>query len=45
MPHTTCTDGRVYQVGGKSFVFFRTERRDAVDPETGEPYDEQPESP
>ena len=45
MPHTTCTDGRVYKVGGKSFVYFRTERPDAVDPETGEPYDEQPESP
>lgn len=40
MPHTTCTDGRVYQVGGKSFVIFRTERPDAVDPETGEPYDD-----
>jgi hypothetical protein len=38
MPHTTCEDGRVYQVGGKSFVFFRTPRPDAVDPETGERY-------
>src|SRR6185437_1252140 len=28
----------VYQVGGKSFVFFRTPRPDAVDPETGERY-------
>jgi hypothetical protein len=28
----------VYQVGGKSFVFFRTPRPDAFDPETGERY-------
>ncbi len=28
----------VYQVGGKSFVFFRTPRPDAVDPATGERY-------
>ncbi len=28
----------VYQVGAKSFVFFRTPRPDAVDPETGERY-------
>jgi hypothetical protein len=28
----------VYQVGGKSFVFFRNPRPDAVDPETGERY-------
>jgi hypothetical protein len=27
-----------YQVGGKSFVFFRTPRPDAVDSETGERY-------
>jgi hypothetical protein len=40
MPHVTCYDGRVYQVGGKSFVFFRTPRPDAVDPETGERYDD-----
>ena len=41
MPHVTVTaDGRVYQVGGKSFVFFRTPRPDAVDPETGEKYDD-----
>ena len=26
----------VYEVGSKSFVFFRTPRADAVDPETGE---------
>lgn len=40
MPYVTCEDGRIYQVGGKSFVFFRTPRRDAVDPETGERYDD-----
>ncbi len=28
----------VYQVGGKSFVFFRTPRPDAADPVTGERY-------
>ena len=28
----------IYQVGGKSFVFFRTPRPDAVDPVTGERY-------
>jgi hypothetical protein len=39
MPHVTVeADGRVYQVGGKSFVFFRTPRPDAVDPDTGERY-------
>ncbi len=42
MPHVTVT-GRsggkaVYQVGGKSFVFFRNPRPDAVDPDTGERY-------
>ncbi len=26
----------VYQVSGRSFIFFRTPRPDAVDPETGE---------
>jgi hypothetical protein len=30
----------VYQVGGKSFVFFRNARPDAFDPETGERYDD-----
>jgi len=30
----------VYQVGGRSFVFFRTPRPDAVDPESGERYDD-----
>src|SRR5689334_25073090 len=42
MPHVTIWRGPrgnpVYQVGGKSFVFFRTPRPDAVDPETGERY-------
>ena len=39
MPHVTLeADGRVYQVGGKSFIFFRTPRPDALDPETGERY-------
>src|SRR4051794_12650064 len=42
MPHVTVQRGSgsnpVYQVGGKSFVFFRTRRPDAVDPETGERY-------
>jgi hypothetical protein len=27
---------RIYQVGRKSFVFFRNPRKDAVDPDTGE---------
>ena len=41
MPHVTQygEDSRpVYQVGGKSFVFFRTARPDAFDPESGERY-------
>jgi hypothetical protein len=42
MPHVTVVRGSmenpVYQVGGKSFVFFRTPRPDAVDPDTGERY-------
>lgn len=42
MPHTTVIRGPsnnpVYQVGGKSFVFFRTPRPDATDPATGEKY-------
>src|SRR5690348_15897616 len=33
-------DRPVYQVGGKSFVFFRTPRPDAVDPDTGRRYDD-----
>jgi len=42
MPHVTRVDGSqenpVYQVGGKSFIYFRTPRPDAVDPVTGERY-------
>jgi len=42
MPYVTVergpTGNPVYQVGGKSFVFFRNPRPDAVDPETGERY-------
>ena len=42
MPHVTVVHGGqgnpVYQVGGRSFVFFRTPRPDAADPETGERY-------
>jgi len=42
MPHVTVVHGSqsnpVYQVGGKSFVFFRNSRPDAVDPATGERY-------
>jgi hypothetical protein len=30
----------VYQVSGRSFVFFRNPRPDAVDPDTGERYDD-----
>lgn len=30
----------IYQVGGKSFIFFRTPRPDATDPQTGERYDD-----
>jgi hypothetical protein len=44
MPHARVydpeADNPVYQVGGKSFVFFRTPRPDAFDPETGERYDD-----
>ncbi len=44
MPHVTRVEGTkgnpVYQVGGKSFVFFRNARPDAFDPETGERYDD-----
>lgn len=43
MPHVTRVVGPnagnpIYQVGGKSFVFFRTPRPDAVDPATGGRY-------
>ncbi|QSR31134.1 hypothetical protein CFI00_11615 [Nocardioides sp. S5] len=43
MPHVTVfrpESNPVYQVGSKSFVFFRTPRPDAVDPDTGERYDD-----
>ena len=42
MPYVTVENGTrdnpVCQVGGKSFIFFRNPRRDAIDPETGERY-------
>ena len=42
MPYVTVVAGPkenpVYQVGGKSFIFFRTPRPDALDPVTGERY-------
>ena len=42
MPHVTVIIGPrgnpIYQVGSKSFVFFRTPRPDATDPRTGERY-------
>src|SRR6201991_355048 len=42
MPHVTRIEGpkgnAIYQVGGKSFVFFRTPQPDAEDAETGERY-------
>jgi hypothetical protein len=42
MPHVTVLYGPqgnpIYQVGGKSFVFFRTARPDAVDADSGERY-------
>ncbi|HEV7656263.1 MAG TPA: MmcQ/YjbR family DNA-binding protein [Mycobacteriales bacterium] len=44
MPHVTveliAPDRPVYQVGRKSFVFFRNPRPDAADPDTGERYDD-----
>jgi hypothetical protein len=44
MPHVTVESGTqgnaVYQVGGRSFVFFRNPRPDAADPVTGERYDD-----
>ena len=44
MPHVTVHPGTaqkpVYQVGGRSFVFFRNPRPDAFDPETGERHDD-----
>jgi hypothetical protein len=42
MPYVTresgSEDNPVYQVGGKSFIYFRTPRADAIDPRTGERY-------
>jgi hypothetical protein len=42
MPHVKVVDGTggnpVYQVGGRSFIFFRNPRPDAVDPATGARY-------
>jgi hypothetical protein len=42
MPHVTRIDGSqgnpVYQVGSKTFIFFRNPRPDAKDPVTGERY-------
>ena len=44
MPHVTVSPGTqnrpVYQVGGRSFVFFRNPRPDAFDPVTGQRYDD-----
>lgn len=44
MPHVTVDHGPsgnpIYQVGSKSFVFFRTPRPDAIDPETGKRYED-----
>jgi hypothetical protein len=40
LPHVTVVHGSrgnpVYQVGGRSFIFFRTPRPDALDPQSGE---------
>lgn len=42
MPYVTRLEGPkgnpVYQVGAKSFVYFRTPRPDAIDPDSGERY-------
>ena len=44
MPYATIydetADNPVYQVGGKSFIFFRNPRPDAFDPVTRERYDD-----
>lgn len=44
MPHVTVAredgDHPVYRVGGRSFVYFRTPRPDAVDPVSGVRYDD-----
>ncbi|GAA2156240.1 hypothetical protein FHX52_4178 [Humibacillus xanthopallidus] len=40
-PADRAAPGRpAYQVRGKTFVFFREPRKDAFDPDTGEPYDD-----
>ncbi|MEK1220952.1 hypothetical protein OSJ13_25545, partial [Mycobacterium ulcerans] len=40
MPHAKRLEGPkgnpIYQVGGKSFVFFRTPQPDATDPDSGQ---------
>jgi hypothetical protein len=42
MPHVKRLEGpkgnSIYEVAGKSFVFFRTAQPDATDPDTGERY-------
>ena len=42
LPHVKRLEGpkgnSIYQVGGKSFVFFRTPQPDAADPDSGERY-------
>jgi hypothetical protein len=42
MPHVTVSygtaDNPIYQVGRRSFIFFRNPRPDAVDPDTGQRY-------
>jgi hypothetical protein len=44
MPHVVVEHGSgsnpIYQVGGKSFLFFRNPRPDATDPLTGERYND-----
>ncbi len=44
MPYVSVHPGTehkpVYQVGGRSFVFFRSARPDALDPDTGQRYDD-----
>lgn len=44
MPHVSveghADDHSVYQVGGKSFVYFRTPSKDAFDTETGARYED-----
>jgi hypothetical protein len=44
MPHVNRLEGPkgncIYQVGGKSFVFFRTPQPDATDPDSGERYND-----